>query len=381
MAPFVASHLKDMNRQTVYALLATGEELSKAEISRRTGISGPTVFKVIDYFRSVGFLTDTSRGDSALGRKPDNFRLDPDARYSVGIELEGDYARSGLVNLANEVVCSGVTAVEGGFDGFLKKQLVKTVRQLVSGSKVPKEKITGIGLGVPGVVRPGTARVSLAPMMGVCRETDYSGVLSRLSSALALPVYMENDVNVSAIGEFHARKMTDGEDLVFLSLGTGLGAGIILKGELRTGSRGIAGEIGYMVYDSGHKTSASKVGWLEDAVNIHALTQRPSFMETYSAGRPSGIRQEDLDGVAARISPLLGTVIANIAALLDIRLFVIGGIAADVLGPGIINEIRREAAAHSVFELSCEAKVCGKPGIVGAAKLSTDRYLEKTLSE
>ena len=83
MKPYVASHLKDMNRKTVYRLLASVGEISKAEISRQTGISSPTVIKIVNFLLANGFITEAGEGDSALGRKPHILRFNPEAYYSI----------------------------------------------------------------------------------------------------------------------------------------------------------------------------------------------------------------------------------------------------------------------------------------------------------
>ena len=91
MKSFVASHLKDMNRKTVYKLVSQVREISKAEISRQTGISSPTVIKIVNFLLDNDFLLEAGEGDSALGRKPQLLKFNANAAYSIGAELEGDF--------------------------------------------------------------------------------------------------------------------------------------------------------------------------------------------------------------------------------------------------------------------------------------------------
>src|SRR5690554_2751209 len=99
MKPFIASDLKDMNRKTVYYLLAEVGEISKAEIGRRTGISPPTVMKITDFFLKIGLVSEAGEGDSALGRKPQLLRFNADTAYSIGIEYDGQQISIGIINL------------------------------------------------------------------------------------------------------------------------------------------------------------------------------------------------------------------------------------------------------------------------------------------
>ena len=97
MKSYVSSHLKDMNRRNVYKLLCGLEETSKSELANITGISPPTVMKIIQFLEEKGLVTQVGPGEAALGRKPQLLRLNKDRFYSIGVVHEGDYLKVGLV--------------------------------------------------------------------------------------------------------------------------------------------------------------------------------------------------------------------------------------------------------------------------------------------
>jgi len=117
-----------MNRLTVYRLISTEKELSKAQISRITGISAPTVLKIMDFFLDNGLVVESGEGDSALGRKPQLLRFNPDAFFSLGVLLEGRFLSMGLVNLAGEVrAVEHVILDDLSFDRVLRDSLAGSI--------------------------------------------------------------------------------------------------------------------------------------------------------------------------------------------------------------------------------------------------------------
>ena len=134
---FIASDLKELNRKTVYMLLKSGETLSRAKIARKTGISAPTILKIIDYFLAKGLVEEIGNGSSnnRVGRKPMLLTFNPDAMYTVGVKYDGYYLQIGLVNLVGTVVNSMVRYIGTDISGFLEEYLPTCVLELIEQSK------------------------------------------------------------------------------------------------------------------------------------------------------------------------------------------------------------------------------------------------------
>ena len=381
MKSYVASHLKDMNRKTVYQLISSVGEISKAEISRQTGISAPTVLKIIDYFLENNFVYEAGEGDSPLGRKPQILKFNQEAAFSIGVEMEGDFIKLGIIDLLGNIKLCRRFRVSPDFSEIVNNKLGHYIENIIEESGTEKGKILGIGLGIPGVVDPENYIVEFAPLVGIASKKDCKDIIGNLKGTLSLPVFIENDANAAAIGEFVERKLDADSDLVYVSLGTGLGSGIILNGKLRRGKRNTAGEIGYMVFDKEFRTSRSEAGWMESRINFHALSQRwERFSTLESEESIMNIRKsKDFYLLVDYIASNIALSIANISNLLDINLIVIGGISAEVLGDPLIESLNEYLSRLCLLDVQCEFQKCPEPGIVGAASIVTNKRLNEML--
>jgi predicted NBD/HSP70 family sugar kinase len=271
--PYVASHLKDMNRKTVFDLISEAGAIPRTQISRLTGISAPTVLKITNFLCEKGLILNAGEAESALGRKPQLLVLNPDFAYSVGVDYEGDYLKIGIVNAKGEIRLKKTIHVLNDFEYVVMDALIGYVQDLINESGIPQDRIIGLGMGFPGVVNYDSSDIRYGPLVGVYSKYSIHDIVEKIQQGLGMPVYIYNDANAAAIGEYTKRKLKN-EDFIYISLGTGLGSGIILDGHLRFGKHYIAGEIGYMVYETGFQTSEFRPGLLESLINIHALKSK-----------------------------------------------------------------------------------------------------------
>jgi predicted NBD/HSP70 family sugar kinase len=361
---FVASNLKEMNRRSVYTLLRAEEEISKAEIARASGISAPTVIKIIDYFKSTGFVVEAGEGSSALGRKPQLLRYEPTAAYSVGAEFDGYHLLLGLVDLSGRVGPLLRRRVAPDARTFLTSELAPAVRDLIAEAGIAPGRVTGLGLGLPGVVGPSPRTLSFAPFVGVDAPLDLSPFLDKLEAELGLPIAVENDANAAALGEYAARGLGEEGDLLYIELGRGLGAGLIMDGRLRKGPRAFAGELGYIVLDPAHSTSTGRPGWLETRMDLSDL-----WTEVSRDGEPT---EQSL----CRTAALLALALTNICVAVDVDLVVVGSAGLTSFVPKLVTALKAELARLSALEVRCEAPLAREPGVAGAAALAAGRWLD-----
>lgn len=360
MKPYLASDLKDLNRKTVYRLILSSGEISKAEISRKTGISSPTVIKIVNFFTENGFLIPAGEGSTALGRKPQMLRFNSEAAFSIGIEFEGDFLKIGIVDLLGHIKHFKRFTVKPDFKYIVNKKLESYIDQIISESGIERSKILGVGLGVPCAVDCKNQTIDVAPLVKIFEKTNYSSMLASLLKKINLPVIIENDVNSAAIGEYVHRRLENDQDMVFISMGTGLGAGIILDGALRRGAHGFAGEIGYMVFDKGDQILKSRAGWLESRLNIRTILE---------GNRVADIVQEAAGELALTV--------ANISTFLDIDRVVIGGLVPEILGQNLLDALNDYLSRLSIMNFKCELQQCLEPGVVGTASLMTEKVLNE----
>lgn len=368
MSNFVASNLKELNRRSVYMLLLTENELSKAEIARRTGISAPTVMKIIDYFIDFGIVEKAGDGNIALGRKPHMLRYMPQAVYAIGVEFDGFHLHLGIVDLAGGIKASLMKVVDHDVRVFLAEDLITAIRELIISSGILMDKIVGLGLGIPGVVGPKELTLSFAPLVGVEKPLDLTPFIRNIESELQLSVYVENDANAAALGEYSARGLGVSGDLLYIELGRGVGSALILDGHLRKGPRSFTGELGYLVFDGEYSVQSDKPGWLESRLDLSDF-----WTEVARAGMPS-------DKSIRRTVDLLALAITNICVTLDIELVVIGSGGINTFLPQFIEILQKEVNRFSVVPIKCELPVSTCGGVSGAAALASERWLEKFLA-
>ena len=385
MKSYMASDIKDINRKTVFDLLKTEGELSKAQISRRTGISSPTVIKIVDFLHERHILNEAGTGPSSVGKKPTLLRFNPDAFYTVGVEYEGEVLKVGIIDLQGRVVRLNKLEVQPHFESVFRDILPKAITSLALSQGAPRVRIAGIGIGFSGVVDSVNSVIEYAPLVDVFERKSFLDIKDQLEQQFAVPVCIENDVNADSLGEFTERRLGAGNDLIYLSLGTGLGAGIIIDGKLWRGRRNSAGEIGYMVFDSAFHASKSKPGWLENRVNIQAFAEKligaPASLPTIEIGRllqeaPLEKRQSIVSAIASD----LALSVANLVTILDIQLVVLGGVIADILGADLHDTVKDRVDRLCPTPVRFEPSRCREPGIVGSAILAMEKGLAQILS-
>jgi glucokinase len=245
------------------------------------------------------------------------------------------------------------------------------VRELDAGTP-----ITQVGIGVPGVIDSARHRVLDAPNLAFLENLP---VADMLSERLGCAVLLENDANAAAFGEAQVGAGRGLPNFMFLTLGTGVGGGVILDGKPFHGPGGMAGEIGHMTTGHDRQCGCGTIGCLEAIASARA-------METLAAqelGRPLPLkelaavaREGDKDALSVfRTSGLaLGIALSQVALLLDLRIFVFGGGGApalDLLAPHALEEMEKRCFGRSASDFQLIQALLGNDaGIHGAARLS-----------
>ncbi len=347
----VAADLKEFNRMLVYKLVRSEGSISKTEIAKRLGLSVPTVITIIEYFIGLGLMGNDGEALAALGRRPMMLSLRATSAYAVGAEYDGVHLRVGLVDLAGRIHSLRRSPAPPDLGLLLGKLLANEVQALIRESGLSAAYVKGLGVGVPGVVHPAERYISQAPLVGVKEKVEFGALVTRLEERLGLPVIVANDANAAALGELAVRGTGRRGDLIFVELGRGVGAGL-------------AGEIGYMIYDRVIGHAAEGPGWLESAMDLAAF-----WAEVDRDGKPSVFSIE-------RVGKLLALGLANLCIALDIRSVVLGRTGNVSFEPALLACLRAEINRLCLFEVACDFSVAEEPGVSGAAGLALDAWLQ-----
>ncbi len=381
---YMATDMKEMNRKSVYKILTSVNEISKAEISRMTGISSPTVMKIMNHFIKTGLVKETDpcktdndnfQGYSGPGRRPNLVHLNKNAAFLIGAEFEGNYLKIGIFNLAYELIAFDKLVTNDNFETILTKRLPAAVEAMIdTPANVKNKRILGIGIGIPSIFDPESMVIEATPLIGIHARIEAVYLLTTLKERLGIPVFMENDVKAAAIGEYRTHGAGK-KDLVYVSLGTGVGAGIILDGKLRKGLRNIAGEIGYIAQDTSIENTILTAGWLERNTNLAALKGMVGDLDQLDLN--DDIVLKSIEKVAGHI----GLATANLCNTLDIDTVILGGVLVELLGDALTDRICTNINKLSLMPIQTVSSALQQPGIKGAAHIVMDHMLDSLLAE
>jgi len=308
--------LKRINEREVLETIRAGAPISRAEISRRAGISKPTVSLALQSLLASGLVREAERPPDGPGYGAVYFEPVAEAALVLGLDIGARFLRGAVSDLGGTIrarqdvelaVADAADAVEAS---------ARLQAALLSAAGLESERVDSVVVGVPGVVTAdGTLR--LAENVAGLEGRRFA---SELQAALDLPVTLENDINLAALGERWQGVARGVADFVFLSVGTGMGAGLVLGGELHRGRNGAAGEIDFALVGVGETVDPSAAQVSELAHDLAGLAADPRSVFT-SARRGEAGALAVVDEVARRIALHL----APIAAVADVELVVLGG--------------------------------------------------------
>lgn len=270
------NYLKYLNKKKVLTHIRDFEGQSRASISKSLNISKPTVSNIVEELLKEGWITEreSAFASASGGRKPYHLYFNRNAKYIVGIDIGGTSTDVGVMNLEGELVSLKQLSTQQYLQDDFTSALNSEVSRLIQKCGLVHKHIMAVGVGVPGITDVRNGVVFEAPSLG---WKNYP-LRDRLSERLALPVYVDNDVNVAVLGEQWKGMAKSKQNVILITLGTGVGCGIILNGRLYRGSSFAAGEIGYMITDKNRAEAYDPVfsgyGFLESHVGGTSIVKK-----------------------------------------------------------------------------------------------------------
>jgi predicted NBD/HSP70 family sugar kinase len=324
--PAIPPLLKDLNERTVLESIRAGAPISRAEISRRAGISKPTVSLALQSLLEAGLVQETEPDPGRPTYGAVFFDLVPEAALVLGLDLGARFLRGAICDLRGDVRARQDVELDGA-DADAAIEAIGGLRDSLADScGLSAELIDGAVVGVPGVVDADTGQLRLA--------TNVRGLEGRhwgddIRGRLGLPVAVENDINLAAVGELWQGVARGVEDFVFLSVGTGLGAGLILHGELHRGRHGAAGEVDLVAAGRTDEIDPCAAAVSALAARLVAedgaatILQPPFDVRSIFAAARGG--DELARRVVSEEARRIALHLAPVAAVTDIALVVLGG--------------------------------------------------------
>ena len=368
--------LRDLNVSLLIELVRQAGPISRAELARRSELSPATVSGIVAELLQRGIFLEAAVAPSSGGRPPVLLRLDPRAGYVVGIKLRGDGLTTVVCDLEARVAAT--VEVGGSFvadPAAALTAIVTATRQVLRDARVPRSKVLGVGIGLSGLIDPALGSCHFSHLLDWV-DVPLAGPLSQ---RLRLPVWVDNDVNTLAVAEKWSGDGAAARNFVTLSVGRGIGAGIVVDRVLYRGALGGAGELGHVIVDpSGPPCECGRAGCLEALVGEAALCR----LAAERLGRPVSWPQllalaaagdVGIAGVLGQAGGQLGLVVSNLMTLLNPELLIVCGegtaLGAPFLDP-MIQAVRARTFGGLGREMPIKVQQWGNEAwAVGAATL------------
>lgn len=246
--------------------------ISRASVAKQTGLSKQTISEIARQLEEDGWIRQTGRTSGHVGRTAVTYEIVPDAACIATIDLGGTKVRAAIADLSCQVLAEVTEPTDERGGLHVVQQIARLCREAAKHNGIAYEKIRMAVVGVPGVPDQERGRVVMAPNVSGFDTLD---VKAALGAELGIEIMLENDVNLAAIGEHWIGSATGVEDLAYIALGTGIGAGVMVGGELVRGIGNAAGELGFLPFGADpFEAESLKVGALERVAATVGIRRR-----------------------------------------------------------------------------------------------------------
>lgn len=332
--------LRRDNAKEILRLLRLHNPCSRADLARHSGLSAPTVSSAIAYLDKRGLVRALGLGASNGGRPPTLLRFDQIFGYVIGVDIGGTVLRVALADLNGNIIGKKIATLGAK---RTPKRLAALISSAISDMRrrhhIPSKKLLALAVGAPGITDVQAGIVVSAPNLS---DWDSVPLREMLQSEIQVPVAIENDVNLGALGESWRGTAQGEKNFVFLAIGTGVGAGIFVNGALHHGPDWAAGEIGYLQVRGTDESPLEmhRAGSLESLIGgkgierawcklhqrNHKRTSRPArrIQATGILDRAESGEREARQ-VLDKSARILANAVTNIALILNSSLVVFGG--------------------------------------------------------
>ena len=331
------SMLRDMNSRKILQLLRLHQPCSSSDLARFSGLSVPTVVSGVAKMEQIGLVKRVGKGWSSGGRPPDMLAFNESYGYVAGIEIGEGIIRAGIADLSGRMLDESEAELgDNSWPAAVIDKIAALLASLRESLRIPAKRLLSVGVSAPGITDVEGGIVVSVPAMQAWENVPLRRLLQE---KVGLPVTIENDVNVAALGE-HSYGVARGEaNFVFLHIGRGLGAGLFVNGKLHHGPEWTAGEIGYLQLQAAavQPVRKSQVGALEAVIGTAAIERQwREGLKSNDAHLPADLRSGQIldralqgDLLAQQIvdtcSDYLAMTCSYLSLILNCSLIVFGG--------------------------------------------------------
>jgi predicted NBD/HSP70 family sugar kinase len=353
-----ASHLRTINSTTLLRMIWQEQEISRADISRMTGMSRSSVSAIVAELLERDLVSEQGVRHSTSGRRPMMLSFHSEAYSIIGVDMGATHVAFALINLKGTIRESRFRRCPVQTEPQQTMQLImETIQSMKETAEQEQCPVIGIGIGLPCPVHPDVERSPIHE--GILPAWKGWNPRIMLRERFGLPVMFDNDANLGALAELWWAKDTERNSLAFIKLGTGVGAGLILNGSVHRGRLGLAGELGHMLV---HLLPHPETQNLNDVLGSGSVLKRANELgrqNPFSMLSACNLTmQRWLEAVLTKdpaamqlfeeMTFALGASLSNLLVMLDLDCIVLSG-SMNMAGDLVLERVREVIRDHLIW--------------------------------
>ncbi|SHF27431.1 ROK family protein (putative glucokinase) [Caldanaerobius fijiensis DSM 17918] len=378
-------YLRVLNRCTVFEEISKNGALSRADLQKKTGLTATAISNIVGDLLRNRLIIEYDGGMSTGGRPPKLLDVDKIHWGVLGVDIDPAIVTVGLMDLKGTIIALRSKKLA---DSDINN-VADIVKELATDvSRDSNRKVLAAGVGIPGWVYPKTQVVAFAPNLN-WKDVDLKFCLNE---KLQIPVYLDNEANVTAMGEGWAGCAQNIDNFIAVNFRTGVGSGIVIDGLIYRGISGSSGEIGHITVDEGgRRCSCGNYGCLETIASTPAICERfkkkKGDMHMAVDVKVIADSAKSGDHIALEVlrdtGKYIGIAFSMAVNLLNPQLVILGGDAVEygeIILPEIEQSMRSKALSTSVNSCSVKISSLGKTApVVGAGILALQSHLSNII--
>lgn len=280
--------IKAMNSSLLLNIVRRSGMMSRTQLTEISGLSVGAVSQLVNDLLREGWLLEIGEGEYTGGRRQMMLRLNPQAGYAVGLKLMETSVACAITDFESRVLRYQEHPLDTDYTPqTVCEQLAAVIQQTIADLRLNPQQCLGVGIGVAGVIHPQQGIVHYSPFFG-WQDVPLADLMT---ASVHFPIYVENDVNTLTLHEMLFGSGRHQSNFVVITIGRGIGMGIVVNGQLYTGARGGAGEIGHIMLPTG--SNGNRMATLE------SIAADPAVIDAVMQGRNTHGRRLTMSDVVA----------------------------------------------------------------------------------
>ena len=384
--------LKASNRLLVRDMIRRRGPIARYEIARETGLTASTVTVIVAELLEAGAILEVGHAESSGGRRPILLELNARAAYVLAVRLQRGELLVAIFDLTKNILAQRFYQLDTTWPEEVARAIGASFEELLQETKINRTSVFWCGAALPGLISPCTGVLERSSNLGWVGVPVGDLIAENIGG---IPVHVENISNAAALAENEYGLGRGHKHLIFINLSVGIGAGILVDGEIYGGMKGYAGEVGHMtlLIEQGPICACGRQGCFEAVCSVRTVLEKARSLIPEDTFRQNGLAKEKLTIAHLASSPLaacpevqqlicetghyIGVVVANLVSLLNPEIVILGGELSG-FGSRLLAAVNAEVEKRVLEEIRRRVRVeistmHGSAPLMGAYALALER--------